>query len=379
VSARIAVSYPDVNLTGGVERVVVETVNHLARRGHDVHLLAASVADGVLVDGVTVHRIRLPRRVDPLFAVGFRERATTALRRTGPYDAHAAFSALSPLGGTFWVPSVHAAAYEAAMRWRSGPGRWVQQVNPFHRVRLALEKQYMSPGGYKRLVAQTEQVKAEAVRLYGTPPQDVDVVELGVDTTSFSPQRRAALRASSRASLGIDAGAPVVAFVANELERKGFATLTAALAALGRDDVTLLTIGRTDGDAVRAQARAHGIEARTVVAGSSTDVAVPLAAADAMVLPTRYEPWGLVIVEALAAGIPVVTTRLAGAAQEIEEGVTGALVDDPDDVAGFARAITWALGGGDRIPSGSAAIAASVGHLTWEAVLDRFTTILVGA
>ncbi|WCB96587.1 D-inositol 3-phosphate glycosyltransferase [Baekduia alba] len=377
MSERIAVSYPDVNLTGGVERVVVESVNHLVRRGHDVHLLAASVADGVLVDGVTVHRIRLPRRVDPLFAAGFRERATTALRRTGPYHAHAAFSALSPLGGTFWVPSVHAASYEAIMRWRTGRGRWVQRVNPYHRVRLALEKQYMSPGGYARLIAQTEQVKADAVRLYGTPPQDVDVVELGVDTTSFAPARRAALRASSRATLGIDPDARVVAFVANELERKGFATLAAALARLGRDDVTLLTIGRTDADAVRAEARSHGIAGRTVVAGSSTDMAVPLAAADMMALPTRYEPWGLVIVEALATGIPVVTTRLAGAAQQIEEGRTGALIDDPDDVAGFAHAIAWALS-----PDGPAegdAIAASVGHLRWETVLDRFTTILVGA
>ena len=374
---RIAVSYPEVNLTGGVERVVVETVNHLVRRGHDVHVLAASVADGVLVPGVTVHRVKAPRAVDPLFVLAYRDRATTALKRTGPYDAHAAFSALSPLGGTFWVPSVHAASYEAILAWRSGAGRLAVQAHPFHRVRLALERQYLTPGGYRRVVAQTEAVKADAVRLYGTPPEDIDVVELGFDPVAFSPERRAALRASSRAELGIGEQDKVIAFVANELERKGFATLTAALTRLDDKNVKLLSIGRTDPEATRALARADGLEARTVVAGSSSDVAVPLAAADAMVLPTRYEPWGLVIVEALATGIPVVTTRLAGAAQEILEGRTGALVDDPDDVDGFADGIAWALDDGG--PEDAAAIAASVGHLTWETVLDRFTALLLAS
>lgn len=374
MSARIAVSYPDVNLTGGVERVVVETVNHLVARGHDVHVLAASVAGGVLAPGATVHRVKAPRFADPAFVLGYRERATTALKRTGPYDAHAAFSALSPLGGTFWVPSVHAASYEAILAWRTGRDRVVQQVNPYHRVRLALEKQYFSPGGYRRVVAQTEAVKADAVRLYGTPADDVDVVELGFDPASFSVARRTSLRASSRASLGIGDDERVVAFVANELERKGFPVLLRALAAV--DGAKLLVIGRTDRDEVLAAARAAGVDAERVVhAGSTSDVAVPLAAADMMALPTRYEPWGLVIVEALATGIPVVTTSLAGAAQAILDGETGALVDDPDDVDGFVGAITWALGDG---ATDSAAIAASVAHLTWSTVLDRFEAVLLG-
>jgi UDP-glucose:(heptosyl)LPS alpha-1,3-glucosyltransferase len=371
---RIAVSYPDVNLTGGVERVVVETVNHLVRRGHDVHVLAATVADDVLAPGATWHRIKLPRRVDPLFAVGFRERATTALRRTGPYDAHAAFSALCPLGGTFWVPSVHAASYEAILTWRSGRDRWVQQLNPFHRVRLVLEKQYMTPGGYARLVAQTERVKADAVRLYGTPPGDIDVVELGFDPAAFSPQRRAALRASSREALGIGPTDRVVAFVANELERKGFATLVEALSRCD-DDIKLLVIGRLDPHAVIAKARRRRLDERLVIAGSSSDVAVPLAAADVMALPTRYEPWGLVIVEALATGLPVVTTSLAGAAEAIEPGRTGVTVDDPEDAQAFADGIAWALRPGG--PAAPEAIAAGVGHLTWETVLDRFASILL--
>jgi UDP-glucose:(heptosyl)LPS alpha-1,3-glucosyltransferase len=235
------------------------------------------------------------------------------------------------------VPSVHAASYEAILDWRSGPGRLAVQANPFHRVRLALERQYLTPGGYRRVVAQTEAVKADAVRLYGTPPQDVDVVELGFDPVAFSPARRAELRASSRAALRIDAQDKVIAFVANELERKGFATLTEALARLDDKNVKVLSIGRTDPEATRA--------------------------------------WGLVIVEALATGIPVVTTRLAGAAQEILEGRTGALVDDPDDVAAFADGIAWALDPGG--PEDGAAIADSVAHLTWETVLDRFTALLL--
>ena len=125
-------------------------------------------------------------------------------------------------------------------------------------------------------------------------------------------------------------------FVGNELERKGWDTLMTAVASLGDPRLRVLAAGRVAPETPPPFVR---------WAGADQDVEQLHAAADAFVLPSRYEPWGLVIVEALGSGLPVVTTRLAGAAVAVWDGETGRLLDDPDDVAALASAIAWALSG----------------------------------
>jgi len=107
--------------------------------------------------------------------------------------------------------------------------------------------------------------------------------------------------------------------------------------------------------------------------GPTHDVAQLYAAADAFVLPTRYEPWGLVIVEALGTGVPAVTTRLAGAAVAVREGETGRLLDDPEDPAELAAAIEWTLSGAALDPE---RVAASVGDYTWASTAECYAAIL---
>src|SRR5689334_12196540 len=97
---RIALSTPDVNLVGGVERVVAETASRLARAGHDVTVYAARVDAAALDPAVRVHRIHVPLDLDARTGLGFRRRAAAALRADRP-DVHGAFSVLSPTGGVF--------------------------------------------------------------------------------------------------------------------------------------------------------------------------------------------------------------------------------------------------------------------------------------
>jgi UDP-glucose:(heptosyl)LPS alpha-1,3-glucosyltransferase len=247
-------------------------------------------------------------------------------------------------------------------------------VNPYHRVRLHLERQLFAPGGYRRIIALTERIRDEVIDAYRVPASDIVVHPQGFDPAQFSAARRRELRAAARARHGYADSDRVVAFVANELERKGFDTLVAALARL--DDTTrLLVVGRVDARRARAVAARAGVAGRVDLAGSSQDVAVQLAAADAFALPTRYEPWGLVIVEALASGLPVVTSRLAGAAVAVADGRTGRLLDDPDDVDALADALRWALTAGHDADE----ISASVAWLRWDAVVERYAELLAEA
>jgi UDP-glucose:(heptosyl)LPS alpha-1,3-glucosyltransferase len=107
--------------------------------------------------------------------------------------------------------------------------------------------------------------------------------------------------------------------------------------------------------------------------GASSDVARYFAAADFFTLPTYYEAWGLVIVEALATGIPVLTSRLAGAAVAVQENRTGLLVDDPHDEAEIAAKIDALLR--MRLASPDE-ISQSVQAYRWETVLTRYEQIL---
>lgn len=361
--ARIVLSTTDVHLTGGVERVVVECANRLARRGHEVTALAARIDRAVLDPAVTARPVPVPLDLDARTGLGFRSRASRALRELRP-DMHGSFSVLSPPGGVFWVPSVHRVGYELLRSRRGAAGRLALRLHPYHAVRLRLERAMFAPGAYRALLTQAEGVKADLVSAYGVPAEDIEVLPLGYDDERFDPARRAAERAAARERFGYGRDDRVLLFVANELERKGWDTLVAAVRQLDDPSVRVLGAGREVPQEAPAWVR---------WAGADQDVPQLHAAADAFVLPTRYEPWGLVIVEALGSGLPLVTTRLAGAAAAVRDRETGWLVDDPEDAEALAEGIRWALSGAAADPE---TIGASVRDYAWPRIVDRYAVVL---
>jgi UDP-glucose:(heptosyl)LPS alpha-1,3-glucosyltransferase len=369
---RIAITYIEASLTGGVERVVVESANQFAAEGHDVGVFASRWQEGVLSAAVRRHHVPARPRPGTLTALQFHRRCGQALERAD-YEVHAAYTAFSPPGGVFWVPSVHRVAYDTA-RDRQGRLRGtLTAINPIPRTWLAYERRAFSPGGYAPLIAAAADVKTDIVERYGVPEQDVTVLPLGFDPARFDATVRAARRAQARAELGYADDERVILFVANELERKGFDTLLEAVARRADPALRLLVAGGVDLTSREGVIAGLGLQGAVRAVGRVTDVAYYQAAADAFALPTRYEPWGLVIVEALAAGLPVVTSRLAGAAIAVAPGRTGALVDDPVDPEAVADALGIALGPGMAAPE---AISASVAEYSWPAVIRRYAEVL---
>src|SRR3989442_3491206 len=167
--------------------------------------------------------------------------------------------------------------------------------------------------------------------------RDADVT--GVQTCAL-PIYRAALRPAAREDAGIPVWAWGVSFGGSGFGRKGLAAAIEALAALEDGAGRLLVVGKGDTAPYGALAARLGLTERVMWLGPRPDIERWYAAADVCVLPTRYEPFGNVHLEALASGLAVVTSLLAGGSEVVRPGVHGAVTDplDPPAVAAALQA-----------------------------------------
>jgi len=168
------------------------------------------------------------------------------------------------------------------------------------------------------------------------PACKVSVIPNGVDTERFRPN--SAARAPIRSFLGIPAQAPVFGIVAALRPEKNHALFVAAAERIGRavPDAHFLIVG--DGpqrDLIQNAARAHGMDRQTHLLGNRSDIPNLLAALDVFMLTSHQEANPVSILEALAAGVPVIATRVGSVPETVREGITGYLAE-PGDVARLA-------------------------------------------
>ena len=173
-------------------------------------------------------------------------------------------------------------------------------------------------------------VKREAQEFYGYPAHQIDVVPNGVPLADFRPDPEARRLRRKILQLGEDDLA--VLFVGSGWERKGLRVAVQAVQSLG-ENARLLVAGRGR----RSMASGRGVQRL----GAVLDLPSLYAAADIFLLPTLYDPFSNACLEALAAGLPVITTRANGFSETIEHGVHGSVVDDPLDPAPIRDALVF--------------------------------------
>ncbi|MDP8236211.1 MAG: glycosyltransferase family 4 protein [Candidatus Erginobacter occultus] len=195
---------------------------------------------------------------------------------------------------------------------------------------------------FRGLVVCSRAERDEIIRYYQTDSEKIHRLYNGIDLISLSPGEVNLLRTARRNELGYRESDRVCLFVGYDLKRKGFEAVLRALARLPRE-YKLLVVGGGDkkGD-FRRTIVGEGLESRVRFAGQQHNPSPFYAAADLFILPTLHEPFGTAILEAMNWGLPVITSRLAGAAELITPGREGCLLDDPRDgraIAAFVRQI----------------------------------------
>jgi UDP-glucose:(heptosyl)LPS alpha-1,3-glucosyltransferase len=337
---------------GGVENVAWRVAEGLAQAGDEVHVVARRAAP---CPCVVLHPVRVPEFWQPLRVSAFSRAAARAAPR-GRYDV------VYSLART-----VHQDLYRAGAgchldylrRRYPFPARQLRRLSPRHAILADFERRVFGDPS-QLVVCNSEMVRNEIQRRYQVEPRRLRVIRNGVALERFDLPRSERERLRAELAAGED---PVFLLAGSGFARKGLDTALRALAR-ARAPAQLWVAGSDDTRPWRSLASSLGVAPRVRFLGFRADLPVVCAAADALLLPTRYDAFANVCLEAAAAGLPVVTSGANGAAELFREA--GRVVEDPEQVGGFAEAIEALAEPDLRRKLGEAARAAAATH-SWDA------------
>ena len=234
---------------------------------------------------------------------------------------------------------VHAAWLARRAAYLTPLKRFAQSLSAYHRYVLSAERAMFAHPALRAVICNSRMVASEIEEFYGLDRSKLHVIYNGVDTEDYHPRLAAIHRQEIRQNMGIPANAPLLLYVGSGYERKGVPQLLQAFATLKRSDAQLIVIGDDRKlQATKATAMRLGLAGRAHFLGAVKDVKPFYAAADGFVLPTIYDPCPNAALEAMACGLPMVTSEGCGAKEWIDEGLNGWVID-PSNSAALAAAL----------------------------------------
>lgn len=321
---------------GGGERYSVNLARALAKADYDVTVVGTAIDDD-LRDEVKFIPVRCQRHGVRARVISFSQNAAAAVREIKS-DAVIGLC-LTPEADVLRVTS---RIHPHWMRIRY-PSQWryaLENLNPRHRALLELERAALVESRRVRAYVVQSQLDRKLLgAYYMIPPDRTHVVRNGVDSETFHPRLRKEGRL--RKELLGDLRGPLVVFAANrDFRGKGLATLIEGFAACGSRNAQLAVLGGDSPRLYRHMARRMGLDDRVHFLGRREDAAQWYAAADLMALPTLYEPFPNVVLEAMACGTPALATAQCGAAELINHGRNGYVVSHGRAASEVAEALS---------------------------------------
>jgi UDP-glucose:(heptosyl)LPS alpha-1,3-glucosyltransferase len=345
---------------GGAETYIGDLSRRLARDGHAVHLYAARWDARALPAATHFHRVEAaagPRFLRPWrFGAGCAAALGQARHDVSiGFDKTWGQDVLYPQGGLHAASAAHNLLKypDAVSRGLAAVGKWLDPA-AWSFARLE-RKQYLGPER-PLVVVNSLMVRGHFERYYGIPPESVRVVRSAIDPDRFHADDRLRRRHDERGRWMVFPEDTIGLFVAMNYRLKGLAPLLNALALVPRDrPFKLVVVGHPNYRRYLAQAERLGVADRVRFLGHRADPRDCYFAADFLVHPTFYDPCSLVALEALACGLPVITSRYNGAAELLAPPADGIVIDDPHDAPALSGAMARFTDRGYRAEASAAA------------------------
>lgn len=381
---------------GGAEVFLSRLVDGLIKRGHECHVFA-NVWKKDKRDGLVFHKVGVIRWPSFLRVLSFAISTYFVLRKT-QMDVIIGFDR------TFHQ-DIYRAGDGCHREWliqRQGSGvrskillplkRLITYINPLHLTILYLEKKLFQSKRLKFVIANSQRGKQEIIRHYGLPEEKVHVIYNGIDLKGFCLKEEERLREEYRQGLGISPDEVLLLFVGSGFERKGLKFLIEAMAiiqgsgvrdqgsgrygpVLKRRNLRLLVVGKGNYRTYLRLARRFGVGMDVIFKGPVKDVKGYYYASDIFVLPSIYEPFSNACLEAMAGGLPVVTSRANGVSEILADGEDGMIIDDPTNPGEITERIVPLLERHKRLEMGRAARNKAEGY-SIERNVDEFLRLI---
>ncbi len=327
---------------GGAERYAVGLARGLATRGHEVHVLAGTYQPET-TPGITLHRIPFSRRPSALKNISF-QRNVFRFQQEHRFDIVNGLSQIFPQDVYRLGDGLH--LHWLRVQTPNPRKRFFKYFSPRHMVILQIERRIFKDGNLRRVIANSQMCKNQLMQYYGVAEEMITVVRNGVDQERFNRKNVCSQRGTQRRRFGFDEADTVLLFVGHNYKRKGLQFVLQCAAGLKQQGhrVKVLVVGRGDQSPFMKLAVRLNIAGDVVFAGPVENITEAYAAADLLVHPALYDPFSNVCLEAMACGLPVVTTRLNGASEVVEPGAGGIVVDYPWEVSTMVEGIAGMLG-----------------------------------
>ena len=371
---KIGLANKQLDLRGGTERDFYRTAEGLRDLGHEVHLFCGEFRVPPPA-GTQAHKVPCIRLGRTAQLLSFANLGPMVIR---PHNCDVVLSfgrmisqdILRSGGGSHRVYIEKMSPGEGALR------RLWHRISLYHRSVLGLEMLQFQPDAYSQILAVSQEVKREILQTYGVPEDRIVVIYNGVDLHRFHPGNREKVRVKIKQKWGIPPEAPLVLFVGSGFLRKGLDRLIRGWGAASLRTVYLLVVGDDlHWNRYRQRAETHG-QGRIILTGRQSNIEDYFAAADIFAFPALQEAFSDVILEALASGVPVITTPIVGAAEQLKGPLREGILANADDSREMEEKILWMLDR-DRWPSLSTEARRIAENFTWKNHFQELETYLM--
>lgn len=339
---------------GGAESYAVSLVTTLIARGWEVHLFGETW-DGE-PEAAIFHRITIPRYLPAWLKIAlFALKHKRAVRKQG-FDVIMGFgntvymNVYQSHGGVHWL-STDRNVYSERGPVKRALKRLTIVLSPKQWTRAWIESAPFRLDPRPEIVAISHMIQKDMETFFHVRSKDIHVVYNGVDTSRYNQNLRHTLRGPLRKRLGIKENEVVFLFISYDLKKKGIEPLMEAVSQLktsGHDKFRVITVGGLPSKALARRIKHLHLEDTVLFTGPVRSTEEYYANSDVLVHPTYSDACSLVVIEAMACGLPSITTRANGAAGIITDGRDGFVISHPPGSLDLAKKMQVFLDGEKR-------------------------------